>query len=243
MTTTRTIPPLSLTDNQVRHLNEHGRVKIVIPCNPQPPHWLATQLACGQRKIIDLGDGRWGAGTVVGTATAVHTDNVIRSPYQPGDVVPCRERWADVNTEGGPAFMYADGTLHFCGDDAFPVEYDRYPGCHFSMWFSDLLYAKQRKCTDDHKWRSVASMPEYLIRLRPVCETVECRRVDSISECEGVETGFYGERVAGRDNEEIWIADPVDQFKDDWHRRYRKPEYAFGRVFGWFYDLVLKGDE
>lgn len=159
---------------------------------------------------------------------------------KPGDVVLCREPWADVNTESGPAFMYGNGALRFCEEDAWPVEYERYPGCQFSMWWSDLYHAKARKCTDDHKWRSVTSIPEFLIRLRPVIKSVECRRVATITEVESRQTGIALASV--RDWETVTMTPARDEFAEHWHRRHRRrgPEYGFESAWGFFYTLTLE---
>ena len=99
---------------------------------------------------------------------------------KPGQQLFVREKWADVNTESGPAFLYADGSLKFCSDDAFPVEYERYPGCLFSMWWSDLLHAKERKCESDHHWRPIPQMKQWASRITIELTGVTVEQIDGL---------------------------------------------------------------
>lgn len=99
-------------------------------------------------------------------------------PYSAGERLWVKETWADVNTESGPALLYrADNHLHFCTDDAYPVEYERYPGCLFSMWCGDLLRGEL-----GHKWRSPRYMPRWASRITLEVETVRVERLQAITE-------------------------------------------------------------
>ncbi len=160
---------------------------IVLPCKDQDPGattWPDHRLRGPYGSPCYLHHGLW---------TDSERDYWIkgRSPFgKPGDVFGVRERWADVNTEAGPAFMYERGALHYCTDDAYPVEYERYPGCTFTMWWSDLLYAKERKCEDCHHWRPARTMKEWAVRLHYRTLAVECRPVQTITDDELKLTGI-----------------------------------------------------
>lgn len=101
-------------------------------------------------------------------------DRPYRCPYgQEGTQLWVREVWADVNTDSGPAIMYSDGYLRFCQDDAYPVEYERYPGCQFTMWCGDLLRGEP-----DHKWRYAMQMQRWASRLTLEVESIRVERWD-----------------------------------------------------------------
>jgi hypothetical protein len=102
-----------------------------------------------------------------------------------GDRLWVKETWADVNTESGPALLYRAGfDYHFCADDAYPVEYERYPGCLFSMWCSDLL-----RGSPDHKWRSPRYMPKWASRTTLEVTGVRVERLQDISEADAIAEG------------------------------------------------------
>ena len=106
---------------------------------------------------------------------------------QPGDRLYARETWADVNTENGPALLYrADQHYHFCVNDAYPVEYDRYPKCQFSMWCGDLLRGEP-----DHAWRPSIHMPRWASRLTLVVTEARRQRLQEISEGDALAEGIY----------------------------------------------------
>ena len=108
-------------------------------------------------------------------------------PYgQPGDLLWVKEKWADVNTEDGPALMYeADLELvnwqDFCvkkGKDygAGPsMNYDKYPG-DYSMWWSDLLRGEP-----EHKWKAPRSMPKWASRITLKIKDIRVERLQYIT--------------------------------------------------------------
>lgn len=125
-----------------------------------------------------------------------------------GDRLWVRETWADVNTEAGPAFTYrADNSLHFCSDDAYPVEYERYPGCGFTMWHRDLWHREERGCKADHRWRPAIHMPRWASRLtlEVTCSTIE--RLQLIDDVGALEEGIAG---VGPADEQDYYAPGVD---------------------------------
>lgn len=104
----------------------------------------------------------------------------------PGDRLCCKETWADVNTDSGPALTYrADHGLHFCQDDAFPVEYDRYPGMSFTMWCGDLWRGEP-----GHTWRRAQHMPAWASRITMEVVGVRCVRVQELTEQNVFSCGF-----------------------------------------------------
>jgi hypothetical protein len=125
-----------------------------------------------------------------------------------GDRLWVRETWADVNTENGPAITYAaDNSLRFCSDDAYPVEYERYPNCTFTMWCSDLWRRDERGCKGDHSWRSPIHMPRAFSRLTLEITDVRVQRVQEIGRdgrkaVDVLAEGITPEQIA---NEQKWF--------------------------------------
>lgn len=114
-------------------------------------------------------------------------DQVIAEcPFgQPGDRLWVRETWADVNTDAGPAFTYrADGGLKWCSDEAFPVQYERYPGMDFAMWCSDLWADHP-----GHRWRPSIHMPRWACRLVLEITAVRAERLQAITEADAIAEG------------------------------------------------------
>ncbi|BEO13072.1 hypothetical protein SMQC17_11020 [Serratia marcescens] len=104
---------------------------------------------------------------------------------QVGDRLWVRETFADVNTEGGPAFTYrADQGLKFCLDDESPVDYDRYPGKSFAMWCSDLWNGE-----DGHGWTPSIHMPRWASRITLEITDVRVERLNDISESDAKSEG------------------------------------------------------
>lgn len=104
--------------------------------------------------------------------------------WVPGDRLWVRETWADVNTENGPAIMFRAGGFHFCTDDAYPVEYDRYPGMLFSMWCGDLA-----RGAPGHAWRPSIFMPRWASRISLDVTDVRVERLQDITEADAIAEG------------------------------------------------------
>ncbi|MFW2973891.1 hypothetical protein ACN6UB_25950 [Serratia marcescens] len=127
-------------------------------------------------KRSDIGKYHWAESNATGT----HQRSALFScPFgQVGDRLWVRETFADVNTDGGPAFTYrADHGLKFCLDDESPVDYDRYPGKNFAMWCSDLWNGE-----DGHSWSPSIHMPRWASRITLEITAVRVERLNDISE-------------------------------------------------------------
>lgn len=137
----------------------------------------------GLRKIIESenaseeGKYYWSLSDALGISRA--RSNPFLCPFgQVGDRLWVRETFADVNTDGGPAFTYrADHGLKFCLDDESPVDYDRYPGKNFAMWCSDLWNGE-----DGHSWSPSIHMPRWASRITLEITAVRVERLNDISE-------------------------------------------------------------
>lgn len=94
---------------------------------------------------------------------------------KPGDLIWVRESWADTNGESGPMISYKAGGDRFLSDDAWPIEYERYPGGLFATWSADLRRG------EDGRWRPSIFMPRWASRI--TLEVVEVReqRLQDIS--------------------------------------------------------------
>lgn len=92
MPETRRVKPLNLTTAQARRLLDSGKLLVVE----------ALQTQCVTRRwrtgwlypCVEPEDQRWGVENMM-------TDETIESPYQPGDVVPCTERWSNRQSAPG----------------------------------------------------------------------------------------------------------------------------------------------
>ena len=114
--------------------------------------------------------------------------NMLTGPWGkqvPGDLLWVRETWADVNTDNGPAFAYRAGGLRFCLDDAYPVEYERYLGMQFTMWWGDLARGEP-----GHSWRSPLHMPRFVSRLTLEVADIRIQRLHEISDDDALAEGL-----------------------------------------------------
>ncbi|BEN67419.1 TPA: hypothetical protein ACGD7V_000861 [Serratia marcescens] len=146
-----------------------------------------------------------------------------------GERLWVRETFADVNTDGGPAFTYrADHGLKFCLDDESPVEYDRYPGKNFAMWCSDLWNGE-----DGHSWSPSIHMPRWASRILLEITAVRVERLNDISESDAKDEGVraiennFGNGPAycdyllpNLDDAAEWYNRASDSFKSLWKSIY-----------------------
>lgn len=174
------------------------------------------------RRIVKLPEGV--------AMTAEEILKVIHNPYgQIGDRLWVRETWADVNTESGPAILYkalggeSTPRYHFCSEDAFPVEYDRYPTCKFTMWCGDLL-----RDEPGHSWRPSIFMPRNLSRITLEITNVRVERLQDITAEDCLAEGLAREErehfaypfhgVAGLMQSHEWRISPIDAFQFLWDK-------------------------
>lgn len=153
----------------------------------------------------------------------------------PGDRLRCKEGWADVNTESGPAVTYrADNGLHFCQDDAFPIEYDRYPGMKFTMWCGDLWRGEP-----DHSWRSPATMPAWASRITMEVVGVRCVRLESLTNMDAINTGIpeylnqFKRRPYTEYEDDLWRnSTTLENMRRFWESKYGT-RYPWGTSWAW----------
>jgi hypothetical protein len=145
---------------------------------PQPPEGIDHIIGPEMYEPAVIKDGYIVPGKPIFGVYDARGEWGARCPYRPGEVVYVKETWADVNSENGPGFAYkADHHLKFCIDDAYPVEYERYPNCAFTMWCGDLWRGEP-----GHKWRSARYMPEFAARLFLLVKTVRAEKLwDSLN--------------------------------------------------------------
>ena len=188
--------PIIFSGEMIRAILDDRKTQTRRVIKPQPGVGVVAQ------SVYPRPDGRY---CWVLDATGVALSEPFGCPFgKPGDMLWVKETWADVNSESGPALLYrSDGFMHFCADDAYPVEYERYPNCQFTMWCTDLVYREQRGCKSDHKWRSPIHMPRWASRIQLRITDVRVERVKDISEGDAYHEGvvlpepelqtYYGE--------------------------------------------------
>jgi len=187
--------PITVSEHEARALANGARL-LVRPVKheamPDPGHaW--RECVCAE---IDPSD----------TPCVVCEARFGESPFgAPGDVIACREAWADVNTESGPAIAYRAGGYRFCQDDAYPVEYERYPGCTFTMWCGDL-----RRGEPGHAWRLSTQMPAWAIRQLYPVKSVRVVQLGSVDSGTAMATGV--------DKSDLWTPKELDSrpFEEKW---------------------------
>ena len=144
---------------------------------PQPPEGIDHIIGPEMYEPAVIKDGDIVPGKPIFGVYDARGEWGARCPYRPGEVVYVKETWADVNSENGPGFAYkADHHLKFCIDDAYPVEYERYPNCAFTMWCGDLWRGEP-----GHKWRSARYMPEFAARLFLLVKAVRAEKLQDIT--------------------------------------------------------------
>jgi hypothetical protein len=138
-----------------------------------------------------------------------------------------RETWADVNTENGPAFLYKAGGLHFCVDDAYPVEYERYPGMQFTMWCGDLERGEPGHC-----WRSPFHMPRWASRLTLELVNARIQKLHDISEEDAIAEGIdrdpqgHGWMDYRPTDEYRYFINPIDSYQSLWQTLHGADSWA-----------------
>lgn len=87
-----------------------------------------------------------------------------------------------------------------------------------------------------HAWHSAASQPKESIRFRPVVQSVECRRVSSMTN-DLAEAAAFGESRSG----DVFYR-PFGTFQNAWHKRHRRrwPEFGFDVAWAWWTVLGLE---
>lgn len=192
--TQRKVKPFNTTPQQARFLLRERKLLVVDACKFQPVNFEKYSAVAYEQEF----------------------------PYQPGDVVPFRERWRVF----GDDYPIDNGDTSFASC-AGPQD------CMFeASATSDELMTFQ--------FRPARTQPEWAIRLHPVVESVECRRINSITPEEAIACGWRDTRP----NDPMWDMVPMQDFIDDWHRRYRLrgAEFGFDRAWAWFTTFVLKGE-
>lgn len=123
----------------------------------------------------------------------------IRNPYgKVGDRLWVKETWADTNGESGPMLSYKAGGDRFLTDESYPVDYSRYPNCHFAMWCGDL-----RRGEEGHSWRNSRFMPRWASRLTLETTGVRVERLHAIRnndedlDAEGIDAFWEGPNEGG----------------------------------------------
>lgn len=224
----RTVKPMNLTTAQARRLLDVGELLLVDALREQPP---SDDFHVGFYHPIVVRNGMDEPGPLVFGAFTADGEWGCPAPYQPGDVVPCRERWGIASWTGflnDPCLNYeSDGKqipiVKF--DDRWILGGNGDGG--FVDWQDDPQTLLK---FGDRGWQPASTMPLWAVRLRPVVKTDECRKVCTIGRTIAERAGFSGK------------ASDFD-FAADWHRRYsrRGEAYSFDRAFAFF--TVLKIEE
>lgn len=182
------IRPIIFSDEMVRAILDGRKTQTRRPIKPQPILHSPIGIAGQQIEPIDDNTNMWAVYINKRPAIWDIYRNAFKCPYgKVGDTLWVRETWADVNSENGPAILYRAGQhYHFCVDDAYPVEYERYPNCQFTMWCGDLLRGES-----GHNWRSSIHMPKWASRITLEIINIRVERLWEISEMdarmEGIE--------------------------------------------------------
>lgn len=202
MPETRRVKPLNLTTAQARRLLDSGKLLVVE----------ALQTQCVTRRwrtgwlypCVEPEDQRWGVENMM-------TDETIESPYQPGDVVPCTERWSNRQSAPGARF---DGYVYEASGD---VSFGRWEPANRMPPEAIRL----RPTVESVECRRVAEItPE------------ECSLSGFGTWARGAYRDDDGKKRSPLDLfAEAWHR----------RYRRRGEAYAFERAFAWFYTLTTKG--
>lgn len=165
----------------------------------QLPKRIPKEQHADYKQVHEDGGGNWIAwsGDLSGdmatfTKKAYPKADGFPCPYgKRGDRLYVKETWADVNTESGPGIAYKAGGIHFCADDAYPVDYNLYPGMTFTMWYGDLLRGEP-----EHKWRSPLFMPRWASRITLEITDIRTERLQEITEADILSEGVTADRAA-----------------------------------------------
>jgi hypothetical protein len=111
---------------------------------------------------------------------------LIKCPHgKPGDRLWLKETWADAMSDAGPCICYkANLDRKYCEVDAWPINYDLYPGCKFANWASDL------ESGTEGWWRSSRFMPRWASRITLEITDVRVERLTKISSEDARAEGF-----------------------------------------------------
>lgn len=162
-------------------------------------------------------------------------------PYAPGDEIGVKEVWGIArNDHGHRCLCYrADGDDH--AELQMMLLWDQAHGrwtqkpTRFPNWTPD-------------RWRSASKMPDYAIRTRVVCQSVEGRQLQGITEeearrfywnlCPRMESwsGMAYEEICGeRTSDARWLGPLIDE----WDRRHPDRPWA-GNSWAWFVTVERK---
>jgi len=147
-------------------------------------------------KTLD-GEPYWSVG---GFRLSPLAQKPLEPVYAWGSTIWVRETWATATSDNGPCICYqADCNRHYLVDDAYPVEYERYPNAGTDAWCN---WASDLEAGTEGRWKPSIHMPRWASRITLEVTGVRVERLQEITEedakAEGVGASEAAEMPDGK---------------------------------------------
>lgn len=207
---------INLTQFEARAFASDSPPTLIVRVMKPPPKWLKDQLDSGFRKVLDLGNGLWGAVATINSVGFCRSEDTIRCPFgAPGTLLAGKEAFQVVR------IYEVDNGVYEAG---YPLDF--IPENNNDHVFS-VMY---RADGDEGPWRPAQHMPLWAVRTLLRTKSVTVKRVQEICTNECRQYGIHDLRTP----ENEIIKNYLDCFAEHWDATHKPGQRWDDNVPCWF---------